>query len=269
MKNEVAKVTHTKALIERRKTQLLEVLPRHIEPDRMMRVFQNAITRNKKLLECTDVSILMSLATCGAFGLEPNTPLGQCHIIPYKNEAQFQMGYQGLIELARRAGCTIRVGKVFANDAFEMECGTTPYLTHKPHFQGDRGEMIGVYAIAHAQTGLPIFEYMTVPECVAHGKKYSRAYSKNDSPWQTNPESMFLKTVVIRVCKYAPKSILAEWASVETRSGVNLDKIAPASALIDDDSHVYDVDAESVDAPTTLDAIAENIAPETGGNDNA
>jgi len=265
MSTELAtKVTHTKGLIEKRKTQLLEVLPKHIEPDRMLRVFQNAITRNRKLLECTDLSILTTLATCGAFGLEPNTPLGQCHIIPYKDQATFQMGYQGLIELARRAGTTIRVGTVHENDLFEMECGTEPKVIHKPCIKGERGKVLGYYAIAHPPTGMPLFEYMTKEECIAHGKKYSKAFNKPDSPWQTAPDSMCLKTVVIRVCKYAPKSILAEWASVETRSGVDLQTIAPASALVDDDGAIIDaVASEPTGEPVNdLDAIAAKFEPQ-------
>ena len=265
MSNELkVKADHAKALIEGRRTQLLEVLPKHIEPNRMMRVFQNATTRNPKLLMCSDLSILTSLATCGAFGLEPNTPLGQCHIIPYGGQATFQMGYQGLIELARRAGTTIRVGKVCENDVFEMECGTEPKVIHRPCIKGERGEVLGFYAIAHPPTGMPLFEYMTKAECMAHGKKYSKAFTKSDSPWQTNPESMCVKTVVIRVCKYAPKSILAEWASVETREGINLDKISPASSLQDDDS-VIDTTAtepEPGDIPKSLDDVAAEHLPE-------
>ena len=262
-------VTHAKALIERRRTQLLEVLPKHVEPDRMLRVFQNAVTRNPRLLQCTDLSILTSLATCGAFGLEPNTPLGQCHIIPYKEQATFQMGYQGLIELARRAGTTIRVGTVYENDTFEMECGTEPRVIHKPCIKGDRGAVLGFYAIAHPPTGMPLFEYMTRDECIKHGRKYSRAFNKPDSPWQTNPDSMCIKTVVIRVCKYAPKSILAEWASVERREGINLDTIAPASALQDDDSTTFDVTATESDGEPAndLDAVAAKFEEnEPAGN---
>jgi recombination protein RecT len=174
------------------------------------------------------------------------------------------MGYQGLIELARRAGTTIRVGTVYENDLIDMECGTEPKLTHKPCIKGERGKVLGFYAIAHPPTGMPLFEYMTREECISHGRKYSKAFNKSDSPWQTAPDSMCLKTVVIRVCKYAPKSILAEWASVETRSGVDLQTISPASALIDDDGLIIDATAsEPTGEPVTdLDAIADKFEPQ-------
>jgi len=264
--NELAKVQHVKGVIQRRKDQLIEALPPHIDPDRLMRVFTNAITRNQKLLQCTDLTVLTSLATCAAFGLEPNTPLGQCHIIPYKEVATFQMGYQGLIELARRAGTTIRVGTVYENDAFEMQCGTEPYLKHKPVTRGERGNVLGYYAIAHCPTGFPLFDYMTKAECIAHGKKYSKSFHKPDSPWQTNPDSMGMKTVVIKVCKYAPKSILAEWASVETRTGIDLNGISPVSALIDDDNtiDVQATESESDQVSETLDTVAQKLAADDG-----
>ena len=258
----VAQVAHIKGLIERRKAQLLEVLPRHIEPSRMLRVFQNAVTRNPKLLECTDLSILTALATCGAFGLEPNTPLGQCHIIPYSKQATFQMGYQGLIELARRANTTIRVGMVHANDKFDMDCGTEPRLVHKPCFDGERGDVIGYYAIAHPPTGLPIFEYMSRADAMVHGKRYSKAFAKPDSPWKTAPDQMCLKTVVIRVCKYAPKAILAEYASADVPDVGQ--GAAVASALVDGDSNV----AEPIwDTTATLTDTLDTLADELGGDD--
>jgi len=259
MSNELkVKADHAKALIEGRRAQLLEVLPKHIQPDRMLRVFQNAVTRNPKLLMCNDLSILTSLATCGAFGLEPNTPLGQCHIIPYGNQATFQMGYQGLIELARRAGTTITCGTVHENDTVIAREGLHQDFDITYDIKQGRGEVIGVYAIAETKEGNKLWRYMSIPECMEHGKRYSKAFNKPDSPWQTARIPMCLKTVIVQVCKYAPKSILAEWVEVETRVGMKLETLTPSSALQDDDSPIFDVDAtEPEPAKRTLDDIAQ------------
>lgn len=52
------------------------------------------------------MSFLAALMNAAQLGLEPNTPLGQAYLIPYKNksvlECQFQIGYKGLIDLAYR-----------------------------------------------------------------------------------------------------------------------------------------------------------------------
>lgn len=263
-------VTHVKALVERRRATLKELMPQTVEPNRMLRVFQNAITQNDKLLRCTDLSIITSLAKCGSFGLEPNTPLGQCHIIPYGGEATFQMGYQGLIELARRAGTTITCGTVHENDTVIAREGLHQDFDILYDIKKGRGEVIGVYAIAETRDGKKIWKYMSAEDCEAHGKKYSKAYGKKDkfgnftSPWQTNPLSMWLKTIVIQVCKYAPKAILAEWVTVESREGINLDKVVDQNSTIDDDN-TFDITAsepEPGDIPKSLDDVASEHTQE-------
>ena len=59
-----------------------------------------------------------------------------------------------------------------------------------------------VYAMYKTVNGGFAFEVMSVDECMAHGKKYSKAF--NNSPWQTAPEEMMKKTVLKKVLKYAP-----------------------------------------------------------------
>jgi len=272
MSNEltVSRTEHARGLIAKRKGTLKELMPTHVNPDRLLRLFQNAITQNKKLLECTDLSIINVVAKCGSFGLEPNTPLGQCHIIPYKEEATFQMGYQGLIELARRAGTTITCGTVHENDTVVAREGLHQDFDITYDIKKGRGEVIGVYAIAETREGNKIWKYMSVEDCDEHGKKYSKAYGKKDkfgnftSPWQTNPESMYLKTVIIQVCKYAPKAILAEWVSVESRSGIDLSKVTDQSGMIDDDNTIDTTatEPEPGDIPKSLDDVAAEHAPE-------
>lgn len=263
---QVSRVTHVRALVDRRKNTLRDLMPEQVSKDRLLRVFQNALSSNPKLMECTDISIITAIAKCGSFGLEPNTPLGQCHIIPYKNkrgqyEANFQMGYQGLIELARRAGTTITCGTVHKNDTVVAREGLHSDFDIIYDIKKGRGEIIGFYAIAETREGNKIWKYMSKGDCLAHGRKYSKAFHKPDSPWQTNPESMCLKTLVIQVCKYSPKAILAEWVSVESRGGINLDKVTDANAAIDDDAEPpIDVSADEV-PPRTLDDIANDHAP--------
>ena len=67
-------------------------------------------------------------------GLEPNTPLGQAYLIPYKNhgklECQFQIGYKGLIDMVYRNDNiqTVQAQCVYENDVFEYELGLEPKL---------------------------------------------------------------------------------------------------------------------------------------------
>ena len=62
------------------------------------------------------------------------------YIIPYeigntgKYNINFQLSYQGVLELAYRAGVRdVRVQKVYANDEFEVDFGLFPKLVHRPN----------------------------------------------------------------------------------------------------------------------------------------
>jgi recombination protein RecT len=230
--------------------------------DRWLRVAMAAFSRNPKLLTCTPGSIVVSLRTAAEFGLEPCTPLGYCYLIPYDNrkkgfcEAQFQMGYQGLIELARRAGVTIRVGVRHQNDDFYLDEGLAPNLKHV-RCDGDRGDVVGYWAIAHISGGMPLMAYMTVAECLKHAERYSRAYQYHlkgqysDTPWKEEPgtqgfDSMALKTVILRACKYAPKSISDRFADA-----IEVDEYEPPE------------DAPQKPRKPTVDDLKARFAPET------
>lgn len=195
--------------IEAYSGEIAKALPSVITPERFSRMAMTAITKTPQLAECTPASFVGAMLTAAQLGLEPNTPLGQAYLIPYRNgrtgktECQFQVGYKGMIDLANRSG-EIRVIDahiVYENDDFECEFGLDPKLRHKPVL-GDRGKAMWVYAMYKTVNDGFAFEVMSVDECMAHGKKYSKAF--NNSPWQTAPEEMMKKTVLKKVLKYAP-----------------------------------------------------------------
>lgn len=189
--------------------EIAKALPSVITPERFTRIVLSAISVNPKLAECTPASFLGAMMTSAQLGLEVNTPLGQAYVLPYSNkgqlEAQFQLGYKGLIDLAYRSGEVevIQAHIVYENDGFECEYGLNPKLTHKPA-DSDRGEPVKVYAVFKTKSGGFGFEVMSMDDVKAHAAKYSKAYNSGFSPWKTNFEEMAKKTVLKRVLKYAP-----------------------------------------------------------------
>lgn len=63
----------------------------------------NAVKKNPKLLDCDQKTLFGAILLSAELGLKPNTPEGFAYIIPYGKEAQFQVGYKGLIEIAYRS----------------------------------------------------------------------------------------------------------------------------------------------------------------------
>ena len=189
--------------------EIKKALPSVITPERFTRIVLSAISVNPKLGQCTPTSFLGAMMTSAQLGLEVNTPLGQAYVLPYNNtgkmEAQFQLGYKGLIDLAYRSGEVevIQAHVVYANDEFTCEYGLDPKLTHKPA-DHDRGEPVKVYAVFKTKSGGFGFEVMSMDDVKKHAAKYSQSYGSNYSPWKTNFNEMAKKTVLKRVLKYAP-----------------------------------------------------------------
>lgn len=189
--------------------EIKKALPTVITPERFTRMILSALSTTPKLGACTPKSFLGAMMSAAQLGLEPNTPLGQAYLIPYKNkgvdEVQFQIGYKGLIDLAYRSGevALVQAHIVYENDFFECEFGLEPKLVHKPADK-DRGNAIKVYAMFKTKNGGFGFDVMSMDDVRKHAEKYSKAYQYGSSPWQSNFEEMAKKTILKRVLKLAP-----------------------------------------------------------------
>lgn len=224
-----------KDLLEKNRGSLATVLPRHLTPERMMKLALVAASRNPVLLQCDQRSILQSVMAAAQLGLDPSGTLGSAYLVPYRNrkkgtfECQLIPGYRGLIDLARRSGEieSIEAHVVFERDHFEIAYGLEPQLVHKPHLGPDPGNVILVYAIARLKGGARQFEVMTRAQ-VESVRARSRA--ADDGPWKTDFDEMARKTVVRRLCKYLPLSTeLAEALSLgeEESPVIEIEPIGP------------------------------------------
>lgn len=200
-----------KAYVKSMESGIKAALPSVMTPERFTRMVLTALSSTPELNECTPQSFLGAMMSAAQLGLEPNTPLGQAYLIPYCNtkkgtrEAEFQIGYKGLIDLAYRSGEVelVQAQCVYSNDTFECRFGLEPKLDHCPA-DGERGELIKVYALFKTKSGGFGFDVMSADEIREHAKKYSQSYSKSYSPWKTNFEEMAKKTVLKKCLKYAP-----------------------------------------------------------------
>lgn len=186
--------------------EITKALPRYLSDDRQKRCIVSAINKNPKLLDCDQLTLWSSILEACQMGLEIDTSMQESHLIPYGKTAQLIVGYRGLEKLAYNSGyvSNISVRLVHANDKFDISYGLEPDIQHKPTVVGDRGDIVGAYAIAYMKgDARPIFEFMTVEELESVRAK-SRA--KNEGPWVTDKPEMYKKTVIRRVLKHVPKS---------------------------------------------------------------
>lgn len=226
--------------------QFAAALPKHINSERFTRIAITTIRQNPKLAQCTQESLLGALMTSAQLGLEPGI-LGQCYLIPYGRECQFQISYKGMIELLRRSGQLkdIYAYSVYSNDEFEMVYGLKRDLKHKPKLDGDRGEMIGCYCVAILKDDTVAFEFMTKQEIETHGKKFSKTFG--NGPWKSDFEAMAHKTVVKKMLKWLP-------LSVEFLENVNKDE----------KTFVADKDIKDIKEAETVEENIDIIDADTG-----
>ena len=198
-------------LIQQMSGEIKKALPNTITPERFTRIVLSALSTTPQLAECTPKSFLGAMMTAAQLGMEVNTPLGQCYLIPYVNhgvpEVQFQLGYKGLIDLAYRGGevQTIQAHTVYENDEFSYEYGLEPKLVHKPARE-NRGAPVAYYAIFRTKSGGYSFEVMSKADVETHRDQFSKAAKRGFSPWATNFDEMAKKTVLKAALKYAPMS---------------------------------------------------------------
>lgn len=196
-------------LIKAMQPEIRKVLPEVITVERFTRMALSALNTTPKLKECTQMSFLSALMNAAQLGLEPNTPLGQAYLIPFKNkgvlECQFQIGYKGLIDLSYRNPLvqTIQAQAVYENDEFEYELGLDSKLVHRPVLH-DRGEVILFYGFFKLTNGGFGFEVMSREDIDAYAKEYSKSFDTSFSPWKSNYIGMAKKTVIKQALKYAP-----------------------------------------------------------------
>ncbi|MBO5303271.1 MAG: recombinase RecT [Lachnospiraceae bacterium] len=196
-------------MVKAMEPEIKKALPSVLTPERFTRIALSALNNTPQLQQCTPMSFIAALLNAAQLGLEPNTPLGQAYLIPYKNkgvlECQFQIGYKGLIDLAYRNGQiqTIQAQAVYENDYFEYEYGLEPKLVHRP-VSKDRGEVTYFYGIFRTVNGGFGFCVMSKFDMDNYAKTYSKAFGSDYSPWKTCYDEMAKKTVIKQALKYAP-----------------------------------------------------------------
>ena len=230
----LAEALQTKDMLDR----LRQAMPKHLSPERMLRVLVLAVSRTPELAKVPLREILGAMISLASLGLEPNTPLQHAWLIPFKKnrkkttpngrdewveetQVQVVIGYRGYIDLARRTGSlvSIHADVVYDGDEFSFEYGSRMHLRHVPGTKRGRP----IYAYAHAKlTDGEAFEVLPYEEVLkirdtSEGYQYAlkqknspRDYLRNiflRNPWVAYEHEMAAKTMVRRLSKMLPLSI--------------------------------------------------------------
>ena len=253
--------------------QIQLALPKHLNADRMARVALTALRTTPKLAECEKWSFAACVLQAAQLGLEVNTPLGHAYLIPRANnrkggimECTLQIGYQGMIDLARRSG---QVASIFAytvheGDAFEYALGLDPTLKHVPNVEAVQSEktMRFVYAVAKLRGDGDDRQFVVLTKRQVEERK---ARGAGGPAWKTDYLAMAKKTAVRALFTWLPKS--PEMARVSVVDDVETGAVSMPRAL---DSGVLDalsglqLPPPQDEAPAPIETTGETIDPRTG-----
>jgi recombination protein RecT len=195
------------AVLEKSRSAIQMALPKHLNPDRMMRLALTSFSTNPALRQCTAQSIIASVVVASQLGLEPGVA-GQGYLIPYKDTCTFVPGWQGLVGLLNNTGrATAWTGSVFEGDTWDFQLGSSPSCNHIPgENYGDPDKLIWVYACGKVNgSEQPVIEAWPIKRVIKHRDKFNKVGQRHYS--YTNFEMYARKVVLLQVLKYMPRSI--------------------------------------------------------------
>lgn len=206
--------TTTADLVVKYRDDYATLLPSHINPDAWIRLATGALRRDADLraaAEASPASFMNALADAARLGLEPATE--QYYLTARKVKGRPEVlgivGYQGIIELMHRAGAVSSVVAecVHANDRFEYQPGRHERPIHEIDWDSDdRGALRLVYAYAVMKDGATSKVVVLNEQAIKRIKGKSASARSDYSPWNTDPEAMWLKSAVRQLRKWVPTS---------------------------------------------------------------
>ncbi len=157
------------------------------------------LAQDPHLARCDPRSVIGAAMIAATLELPIEKSLGQAHIVNYDNQAQFQLGWKGYVQLAHRSGQYARLNAKPVNaEAFAGfdEVGE-PIIDWSK--LDETLPPVGYAFACKLVNGFTKVCYWPRAKVEAHAKRFSKAYAKGfkSSPWFTNFDAMALKTVVM------------------------------------------------------------------------
>ena len=215
------------------------------------------VSNDKALQVCDPMSLMFAALKVTSLDLPLDNNLGFAHVIPYKNnkenkiEAQVQLGYKGIAQLAIRSG---QFEIINVTDVREGELKGRNRMTGELEFDWIvddaarlKAKVIGYVGYFKLLSGYSKTTYWSIAELEQHGVKYSQSFKRGYGVWKDNFDAMAKKTVLKLMLNKGDAPM-----SVEMQQAIKYDQ----SVILDENgSHRY-VDNQKPSAEDKLDAIA-------------
>ena len=189
--------------------QFKAALPAHIPHEKFVRVLMTALSQNPALAQADRNSLFAACMTAAQQVLLPDGREGAIVTFRTKDgvKAQFLSMLAGVLKKIRNSGelQSISAQMIYKNDKFKYWVDSDgEHLEHEPNLFSDRGEPLGVYAIAKTKDGGVYIEVLTNKQ-INDVRNVSK--SKDSGPWAgAFAEEMAKKSALRRLSKRLPMS---------------------------------------------------------------
>lgn len=218
----------------------------------------SAVQANPQLQECTNTSILSSALLGQSLKLSPSPQLGHYYMMPFKNnknnttEAQFVMGYKGMIQLAIRSGyykrlnvLAIKEGELVRYNPLDEDIEVNLIEDEE---QREAAPTIGYYAMFEYTNGFKKAIYWSKKKMEAHALRYSAGYKakKGYTFWEKDFDAMAYKTML--------RQLISKWGimSIDMQQAYESDQ-----AVIREDGSKDYVDIVEAPNSSQIDKVEE------------
>lgn len=196
----------------------------------------SVVANDANLQKCNPMSVIYAAMKSVPLGLPIENNLGFAAVIPYGDNASFQIMRNGWMDLLMRTGQVKFIANevVYDGQLVKKNKFTGEYIFDEDAKKSDK--VIGYMAYVKLNNGFEKTVYWTVEECKAHALRYSQTFKKGYGIWKENFDAMSLKTVLKHlIVKYCPKSADLQKAIVDDQSVTNKDNVSTYADNTPDD----------------------------------
>ncbi len=235
---------------------------------RFVAAITSAVAVNPALQKCDPATVLSGALLGEGLNLSPSPQLGQYYLVPFQNknngckDAQFVLGYKGMIQLALRSGQYKRLN-VLAIKAGELQSWNP--LTEEISLrlieddtERERTATVGYLASFEYLNGFTKTIYWSRDKMEAHALRYSKGYAakKGYTFWEKDFDAMAFKTML--------RQLISKWGimSVDMQIAIDAD-----SAIVQEDGQYVHVEEAELPAPADPEALEAVEVPDHDGEE--
>lgn len=226
------------------------------------------VSNNPMLSQCDAGSIISAGLLAQSLKLSLASSLGFAYIVPYKDKAQLQVGWKGLVQLAQRTGQFKRLGVRPVHDGEYIGQDEFGDDLFKFDHKYDNEKTVGYFAYFELTNGFVKTMYWTKEQCEKHARKYSRSYGtgKSTDLWSNSFDDMACKTVLkLLLNRFAPlsiemqKGLVADQAVVNTNGSYEyVDNTPIEDEIVEEKPKLAEKEAPKKERKTKVKANAED-----------